>query len=449
MKSYRCILMGFKVGFSEVVITPKLNLPMGGYSARIGKSSGIHDNLFARAVYFNYNNDESLLISADILSFSLEAVKFYRKVIFKKTGIDEDRIFICALHNHSGPDTMGLILPLPGFLRRSLDVKYLLNLGEKFVKLAQNAKSNSREALVGVGQQLMEKRLIINRREPLRDSKFNVGVIRFDDLQGNIIGCIVNYACHGTVLPSDNTLYTAEYPGYLIRRIKARLGKKIGVIYLNGPCGDINPNLFDFNMDLAEIAKKKDILYDGPGHAKGNFTRAREIGYAIADKALDISKEVDCLPVTDFKHRNKSFLLPMEDLIFDNSLKMRLRHLNFKLKLGGFKLFWRVNKPLIPYPVDFIKRNGKFYQEAEIQAIKLNDTAIIGIPGEVFSKLGERIFNKSKFKNTFVVELANGSVGYLFPLEDYKKGGYELFLSFNPIGGTYLTKKAINLVNAL
>ncbi|NVM52207.1 MAG: hypothetical protein HWN66_00800 [Candidatus Helarchaeota archaeon] len=442
-------MSGFKVGFSDIIITPKLHLPMGGYGARLCNATGVHDDLFARAVYFNYNNGESLIIAADILSFPLKAIKYYRKLINHQIGIEEQRIFICALHNHSGPDTMGLIHPLRGFFRSSLDVRYFLKLGKKFVKLAENAKMSSQEALVDAEKRVMEKRLIINRREPLRDSKYDVGVIRFDDLQGNIIGFIINYACHGTVLPSDNTLYTAEYPGYLIKRIKARLGKKIHVIYLNGPCGDLNPNLFDFNVSLAEVDAKKEILYDGPGHAKGNFKRAREIGFAIADKALDISEEMKCIPITDFNHTFKSYFLSRKYLLYEKTVKMHLRHLNFKFKVGRFKLFWCIKKPPIPYPIDFIRKDGKYLQEAEIHVLKLNDIAIVGIPGEVFSELGNRILAKSKVKKTIIAELANGSIGYLYPLEDYKKGGYEMFLSLDVTGGTYLTNKAIKLLNSM
>ena len=441
--------MGFKVGFSEVIITPKLNLTMGGYSARIGKATGVHDHLFARAVYFNYNGDESLLISTDLLSISLKTIKYFRKLIFKKTGIDENRIFVCALHNHSGPDTMGLISPIKGFFRRGLNINYFLKLGTHLIQLAQDAKSNSFEALVGVKKGLIEKRLIVNRRDPMKNSKFDVGVIQFDDLQGNKRGFIINYACHGTVLPYANTLYTAEYPGYIVRRIKARLGENIGVIYLNGPCGDINPNLFDFNVDLSYLNANKRLLYDGPSHAKGNFTRAREIGYSIADKAIEISQKVKCVPVFDFKYKKKSYFIPINFLRYENTLRMALKHLWFKFKVLLLRVFWQVFKPTILIPIDFIHQDGKFLQEAEIHGIKLNDYVIIGIPGEVFSELGERIINKPKTQNIFVVELANGSVGYLFPFNEYKKGGYEMFLSINSTGGTYLTNKAINLVNSL
>ena len=153
--------MGFKVGFSEAIITPEIGLPMGGYGMRRGNATGIHDDLYARAAYLNFNNKESLLISVDVLSFPLEVVKFYRKMISLKTGIERQRIFICALHNHSGPDTIGITNYNRGLFRLKLVKKIFFDIGRKLTKLAQQAKKKCQEALVATGKRLMEKRLII------------------------------------------------------------------------------------------------------------------------------------------------------------------------------------------------------------------------------------------------------------------------------------------------
>ncbi|MHA1358568.1 MAG: hypothetical protein ACTSRC_10660 [Candidatus Helarchaeota archaeon] len=444
--------MGFKVGFAEIVITPEIGLPMGGYGARIGNSTGIHDNLFARAVYMNFNTQESLLISMDVLSLPLVVIKYYRQLIHHATGIDKQRICICALHNHSGPDTIGITHPLRGLFRLRLQEELFIKIGKKMIELCLKAKHTCQDALFATGKNLMEQRLIINRREPLKDSKYEVKIIQFSTLIGELIGLIINYACHGTVLPSDNTLYTAEYPGYLAKRIKDRLGQKVSVVYLNGPCGDLNPNLFNFNVDLAELEAKKDLLYDGPGHVKGTFKRAREIGYAIADHAINLTKQLTPKPIHHFNYLSKSYLLTMDDLFYEKSMKMYYLHFRYKLKLNLFKTLWklaRIKGNTIPFPLDHVKRGGKYYQEAEIHCLQLNNTAIVGLPGELFSELGMRITKNSPFQNTFVVELANGYLGYLYPLKDYKKGGYELFLSLNPTAGTYLTNKSLVLLEAL
>ncbi len=441
--------MDFKVGFAEDIITPEINLPMGGYSARKGNAIGIHDDLFARAAYFNFQNRESIIISADVLSFPLKIIKFYQKIIAKNVGIPSNRILICALHNHSGPDTIGLTHPFHGFFVSNLNKQIFLDMGRQFIKIANQAKKAQQHAIIGAEKTIMEKRLIINRREPLKDSKYNVSVIKFTDKVDNLIGLIINYACHATVLPSDNLLYSADYPGYIIKRIHHRLGESTPVIYLNGPCGDLNPNLFDFNVSLRELDLKKAILYDGPGHAKGTFQRAKEIGFAIADKAVELSNSINCSPITDFKHIVKSYLFKMKSLLLGTSFHDITKHLRYKFKLKLLQAFWWVNKTEIPYPLDYIYKNGKYFQQFEIHGIQLNDIVILGLPGEMFSELGDRILERSPFNTTIIVGLANGYLGYLYPLDAFKKGGYELFLSTNPLLGSYLTNKTIELLNLL
>ena len=63
---------------------------------------------------------------------------------------------------------------------------------------------------------------------------------------------------------------------------------------------------------------------------------------------------------------------------------------------------------------------------AEIQLIGINDTRLIGLPGEIFVEFGLEIQEKSPYPRTFVVELANGRMpGYVCTEKTYTEGGYE------------------------
>jgi hypothetical protein len=55
------------------------------------------------------------------------------------------------------------------------------------------------------------------------------------------------------------------------------------------------------------------------------------------------------------------------------------------------------------------------------------------LPFEVFTQIGLDIKAKSPFKNTFTIELANGSYGYLPTPEQHKLGGYETWLTTNKV----------------
>jgi neutral ceramidase len=68
-------------------------------------------------------------------------------------------------------------------------------------------------------------------------------------------------------------------------------------------------------------------------------------------------------------------------------------------------------------------------QRAEVQAITLNEYALVGIPAELFVELGLQIKERAYPMRASVVGLANGMVGYVPPETAFERGGYETTLS--------------------
>ena len=61
----------------------------------------------------------------------------------------------------------------------------------------------------------------------------------------------------------------------------------------------------------------------------------------------------------------------------------------------------------------------------ETQAIRIGDAVFCSAPGEYFVEWGLEIKKWSPFEHTFIVELANDSVGYIPTWEAFRRGGYE------------------------
>lgn len=68
-----------------------------------------------------------------------------------------------------------------------------------------------------------------------------------------------------------------------------------------------------------------------------------------------------------------------------------------------------------------------------VQALRIGDLAVCGIPFEAFVEIGLDLKKRSPFPRTMVIGLANGNNGYLPTPEQHKLGGYETWLSSNRV----------------
>lgn len=88
-----------------------------------------------------------------------------------------------------------------------------------------------------------------------------------------------------------------------------------------------------------------------------------------------------------------------------------------------------------------------------LQTFRLGDLAIAAIPCEVFVEIGLQLKEKSPFKPTFTISLANGYYGYLPTPEHHQLGGYETWRarsSYLEVGASpKITQALFQLLNNL
>ncbi|MCP5112192.1 MAG: hypothetical protein GY953_15290, partial [bacterium] len=89
--------------------------------------------------------------------------------------------------------------------------------------------------------------------------------------------------------------------------------------------------------------------------------------------------------------------------------------------------------------------------DAEVQVISIgNDLAWVGLPGEIFVEIGLDIKKRSPFPRTIVIELANGSVGYVPDRRAYPQGAYEAVSArCGPGSGEMLADAAVRMLEKL
>ena len=87
-----------------------------------------------------------------------------------------------------------------------------------------------------------------------------------------------------------------------------------------------------------------------------------------------------------------------------------------------------------------------------IQAFRIGELGIASIPFEVFTETGLEIKARSPFKDTFTIELANGSNGYLPTPRHHDLGGYETWLGTNRVerqASEKITARALELLQSV
>ena len=83
-----------------------------------------------------------------------------------------------------------------------------------------------------------------------------------------------------------------------------------------------------------------------------------------------------------------------------------------------------IKKDLAPDRIMDVDK-GKTSLTTEMQAIRIGDIHLLGLPGEVLLEVGIEIKEKSGIENLFIISLANDACGYVCHREAYKEGGYE------------------------
>lgn len=77
------------------------------------------------------------------------------------------------------------------------------------------------------------------------------------------------------------------------------------------------------------------------------------------------------------------------------------------------------------------------------------DLAFVALPGEIFVEHGKAIKLASPFRYTVIVELANGSLGYVPDRRAYPQGAYEVISSRVASGsGEAMAQAAVDMLIA-
>ncbi len=401
-------------GFASADITPPVGTPKIGWIKRI-VSDRVLDGLSVHCAVLRDDRRAIAFVALDTLCVPASQAAGIRHLAAERLGLEPEAVMVSATHNHAGPAVTGVY-----------DVPRDEGCAEAVVETAGNALARAVEvaepAAVGFAR-AGEFSLTHNRRVVRRDGtvrthgKFDDGalfiegpidpemaVLGFRSADGRRpLGSVVNFACHPTH-HGGGTELSAGFPGVLARRLS---GKGWPVcLYLQGAAGDISPGDPYRGVRLSKEA----------------------IGGALADRAAELLEGMAFADRAPLRFAARTVRLPFRDAT-EAEIRGRVRGAQRFVDPGSYDRH-------IPAVLERIRREGA--HEAEVQLLGVGDAAVVGLPGEIFTRLGLAVKQQGHPRDVMVASCTNGSCGYVPTAEAFARGGYET--TFGP--GSFLAPEA-------
>jgi len=378
----------------------------GGITA--GKATGQEGKLRAVAVVLEQKPfGKFAIIANDVLMLTRKHLDPVVHELEQRLGLPAAHILINCTHTHHAPSTMVLH-------DYGLDETFTRRVQEGIVKAAQNAQANlsrepcqfqfalGEEATVGQNsRQLMADGSIYwvgprtNFVRATGPFDAELPVLAFREASGKLRAVLFNHSTHtiGARLPGRRS---PSFYGLAAQDLEAELGGTF--CFLEGASGSTH------NLVLTgdEAARRMESA------VRDTLTRA------------------ESRPVTRMAALKRSFRFKVrrfDEAAEDAAVSAYCR----KYAGAGADSIIRVFRNM---------RQGLAAQQGEeretwIQAMRIGDIALVGVPAEYFTQLGLDIKNRSPFRHTYVAELANDWIGYLPNLEGHKLGGYQVWTGYH------------------
>jgi hypothetical protein len=397
----------FEAAWGSRFITPPIGTPLAGFGARKGKpSTGVHDEIFVKALAVSDGTDTAVIVGADILIVPENVAELVRTDVSKQTPLSANEILFNASHNHSGPGGFA-----PGFASKAFNGPYDPNVPVFLARAISEAITEAYRSLEPAkvtygGLDAPEYIRNRTRRDSPVDSELSYMIVEQKDGDRCFV---VSYSAHPTILGADNMQFTGEYPGFLACRIKERTGAE--AIYLGGAVGSMSAR---------------------PPEGDSPFERCCAMGEALADKVLEAISQAE-----RFKD------------------KVDIASIGFAVQLPPFQLRlnenWRVSKFL--FPILGIDSDGWMH------AVRIGDIVLVGTPadycGEISVDLKSRM--RSRACDLWVLSFNGDYVGYISPDKYYydkdENGGYGyergVMSWIGPDQGAFTVSLIMHMIDAL
>ncbi len=331
-----------QAGAAKLTITPpecSVGGPCPGYSLAAGNgrnSTGVHDDIYARALVMTSGNDSVVLVVIDVLGHLPDRIRGmqaalraaypgYVSVLVHDDGVTDpvtrryvdgteiiENVLIANAHTHASPDCIGVYGPDSYTTGR--DPAWMDYVDSRVVEVVGLAIANLQPAKVRFNNYYVPNYLgfplITDRREPIVVDH-TMGVMQLANSGTDDVICtLVNYSGYPEMMGIlENTLMTADFPGVMDASLEAYYG---GVsIWVTRVIGGFTMSYYDVNFN----GRRDDDSYP-PNNHLNTFAGMTAYGELIADVAKEALVGVPYEGSPDLTLSTSMVNLPMENPLY-------------------------------------------------------------------------------------------------------------------------------------
>ncbi|MFC1582317.1 hypothetical protein ACFL4W_02140 [Planctomycetota bacterium] len=379
---------------AAIDISPPAGIFLAGMGWDRPLSPSNHDPIMGRCLILQEGQAKWVLLSNDLIAYSEYDYNRVRdKIEAADPSLKDATLTIACSHNHSGPAGYRCYeqsIRKHAATDAQIWLDYLDMVVDRFAEVILETNRELKDAQIGFG--MSESDVNMNRwhidaegkawfipwkreLEPNHTIDHEMLIMSVQDIEGNAIASVYNYAMHAIVVCLQSDECTADFPGIVARLIEAKVGGQC--MFLGGACGDVHPYDFDRGFEAAE-----------------------KVGARLSEAILSVLPDIEYTDSLDL--RTREFRVPIEVCDPDDP--------NIGLGMGRDDML--------------------------MQAIAINgETAFVAIPGEPYIEIALKLKELSGFSKTGTIALANDFVGgvcekrfytdYFALKEPYEKHDYE------------------------
>ncbi len=401
-----------KAGAAAQVLSADDSMVIGG-GIGPGKAHGQEGELRASALVLeDAHGGKVALVACDVLMVNRDVLDRAAQRIEQANGIPFDHILINATHTHHAPTTA----TIHGYTR---DEGFTRQVEEKIVRAVTQANGRlgavtflfrlGEESSVGKNSRLLLGDDTIywvgsqdDAVRPTGPFDPELPVLGFRRGDGKFEAILFNHSTH-TIGSHKPGVRSPSFYGLAAQAIEKDRGGT--VIFFEGASGSTH----NLDVPVPEATHRiEDAVVRALGAAAPRpVDRVRSLKKEITVKVRRFDEAADERAVTAYCTKRIKDPVSAEKVI---------------------ATFRDMRKEVAPHQGESRK--------TWIQAVLIGDIALVGVPGEFFTVLGQEIKRQSPFRYTYVFELANDYIGYIPDQVGFDRGGYQTWTGLAQFSGT-------------